>query len=193
MIRSTYLSRQRERGTSVVETAFSIPVFLVLIFATLEFGLVFRDYMTVANAARDSARYASTLGNDPDADFETLQEIVGNVGSASDLEMVVIFKATGPGSTTASGTLAECRSVSVSGLCNRYSGAEISTLSTAYGCGSAALDRFWCPAGRRTKLSDPPDYVGVYLQYRHTGVTGAFGTTILLDDEVVLRLEPNRA
>lgn len=39
-----------ERGAVVVESALALPLFLLLIFGTMEFGLAFRSYLTLANA-----------------------------------------------------------------------------------------------------------------------------------------------
>src|SRR4051794_3677004 len=68
-----------ERGTVVVESALALPLFLLLIFGTMEFGLAFRSYLTLANSTRDAARFSSTLGNDADADFQTINEAVSNL------------------------------------------------------------------------------------------------------------------
>ena len=92
-----------------------------------------------------------------------------------------------------SGALAACRTGSVTGLCNTYIAGSISTNSANYGCNYTSPDRFWCPAGRKVAVSDPPDYIGVYIETRHTGVTGVIGMTRDFSDEFVMRLEPVRA
>ncbi|HOT78869.1 MAG TPA: TadE/TadG family type IV pilus assembly protein [Microthrixaceae bacterium] len=184
-----------ERGAVVVESALALPLFLLLIFGTMEFGLAFRSYLTLANATRDAARFASTLGKDADADFQIVNEITGNLSGfkTGAIKKIIIFKATGPTSTTSSGALAACRTGSVTGLCNTYIAGSISTNSANYGCNYTSPDRFWCPAGRKVAVSDPPDYIGVYIETRHTGVTGVIGMTRDFSDEFVMRLEPVRA
>ena len=62
-----------ERGAALVEAAFITPVFALVIFGILEFGLTFRDYLTVANASRDSGRAASAYGDDLYADYNIIQ------------------------------------------------------------------------------------------------------------------------
>ena len=47
------------------------PVFLLVVFGVLEFGVTFRDYLTVSNASQGGARAGAIAGNDPDADFRS--------------------------------------------------------------------------------------------------------------------------
>ena len=49
-------SRRPERGTSVVEMAIVLPLLLTLMFAIGEFGIMFTQYQTLINAAREGAR-----------------------------------------------------------------------------------------------------------------------------------------
>ena len=184
-----------ERGSVVVESALALPLFLLLIFGTMEFGLAFRSYLTLTNATRDAARFASTLGRDADADYQTVNEIVGNIVgmNAGTIQKIIIFKATGPTSTTESGALAACRTSSVLGLCNTYLAGNISTDPSAYGCNYTSPDRYWCPDSRKVNSSDPPDYIGLYVEVQHKGLTGVVGLTRNFSDEFILRIEPVRA
>lgn len=49
-------NRRRERGTSVVEMAIVLPLLLLLVFAVGEFGLMYQQWQTLTNAAREGAR-----------------------------------------------------------------------------------------------------------------------------------------
>ena len=49
-------SRRHKRGTSVVEMAIVLPLLLTLMFAIGEFGIMFTQYQTLINAAREGAR-----------------------------------------------------------------------------------------------------------------------------------------
>jgi len=183
-----------ERGAALVESALIMPVFALVIFSTLEFGLAFRSYLTLTNTSREAARFISILGNDPDADFQTVSGIVGTISlqRGAALEKVVIYKSTGPSNTTVSGPLAACRSASVSNLCNTYTGSALTTSPTGWGCGSTSPDRFWCPTSRKVMLSDPPDYVGIYVQIVHTNATGVVGSNKTFTTQEIMRLEPQR-
>jgi Flp pilus assembly protein TadG len=57
--------RDNEQGQAVVEFAVILPVLLLILFAILQFGVVFNNYIQVTAAAREGARKAAvsrTLG-----------------------------------------------------------------------------------------------------------------------------------
>jgi len=43
----------------IVEAAFILPLFLLILIGILEFGLVFHDYLILQNASREGARYGA--------------------------------------------------------------------------------------------------------------------------------------
>jgi len=49
--------RDRDRGQSVVEFALILPVLLLILLGTIDFGRLYYSYVTVANAARVGAEY----------------------------------------------------------------------------------------------------------------------------------------
>ncbi|MBI1800885.1 MAG: pilus assembly protein [Chloroflexi bacterium] len=51
------LERLREWGQTMVEFALLLPVLLLIVFGIFEFGRAFYAYSTVANAAREAARF----------------------------------------------------------------------------------------------------------------------------------------
>ena len=50
------LRKRYQRGTSVVEMAIVLPLLLTLIFAIGEFGMMYMQWQTLTNAAREGAR-----------------------------------------------------------------------------------------------------------------------------------------
>ncbi|HVH07582.1 MAG TPA: TadE/TadG family type IV pilus assembly protein [Myxococcota bacterium] len=52
-------SARHERGTSMVEMVFVMPVLLLLLFGLADFSLVFHDYLAAMNAARAGVRAAT--------------------------------------------------------------------------------------------------------------------------------------
>ena len=48
--------KEGERGQSLVEFALVLPVFLLLLFAIVDFGMGFNAWITVTNSAREGAR-----------------------------------------------------------------------------------------------------------------------------------------
>jgi Flp pilus assembly protein TadG len=51
--------RNTDQGQAVVEFAVILPVLLLILFAILQFGVVFNDYIQVTAAAREGARKAA--------------------------------------------------------------------------------------------------------------------------------------
>ena len=51
---------QQRKGQTLIEFAITLPVLLVLIFGIIEFGRIFQAWISIQNAAREAARYAST-------------------------------------------------------------------------------------------------------------------------------------
>ena len=47
---------QRERGQGMVEFVLVLPIFLLLVFAIIDFGMGFHAWLTVTNSAREGAR-----------------------------------------------------------------------------------------------------------------------------------------
>lgn len=68
-------SRRDERGATLVEAAMVFPLLFLVLFGVVEFGLAFKDYLTVSHAARDGARAGATFGNIPEADILILEEV----------------------------------------------------------------------------------------------------------------------
>ncbi len=81
--------RCRERGQSLAEFSLILPVFIILVFGIIDFGMGLRAYITVAQATREGARYAAvgnpagtfTSGGSGDCDGNTSTSAVGKVCS----------------------------------------------------------------------------------------------------------------
>ena len=55
---------KKKRGQAIVEFALILPVFILLFFGIVEFGLVFHQYLVVTAASREGARVAALGGSD---------------------------------------------------------------------------------------------------------------------------------
>ena len=53
---------RRQKGQAVVEFALVLPFFLMLVFGIMFVGLLYSDYLTLSNLARESARAAAIQG-----------------------------------------------------------------------------------------------------------------------------------
>jgi hypothetical protein len=51
-------NRKRRMGTAMVEFVITLPVLMLILFATVEFGVLFGRWHTISNAAREGARTA---------------------------------------------------------------------------------------------------------------------------------------
>jgi hypothetical protein len=185
------LSR-RERGAVIVEAALVFPILVVLALGVGEYGVAWRDRLTVQTAVRSSARVGSSLGQDPQADYNALQTLSSAFGKIplAAISKVIIYK-----STAANGQVPNlCISNgSQAGICNVYTSANLSAPSSSFGCGAGALDLSWCPT---TRVIDQgaaagPDYMGVWISVNRTYMSGLFGTNgYKITDWAVFRLEP---
>ncbi len=67
--------RDGDRGAALVEFAMVATLLFALLFGILEFGLMFRDRLTVANATQSAARVGASMGSSPDADITILRSL----------------------------------------------------------------------------------------------------------------------
>ncbi len=58
-------TRRGDRGQATVELALVLPLVAVLVLVVLQVGLVLRDHLLVAHAAREAARAAAVADGDP--------------------------------------------------------------------------------------------------------------------------------
>jgi Flp pilus assembly protein TadG len=54
---------KKERGQALVEFVLVLPVFLLLVFAIVDFGMGFHAWLTVTNSAREGARLGAVRGS----------------------------------------------------------------------------------------------------------------------------------
>jgi Flp pilus assembly protein TadG len=74
---------KRPRGQSLVEFALILPALIILAFGIIDFGMGLRSYISLTNATREGARFAS-VGNEAgayplDCDGSTNTTVVGRV------------------------------------------------------------------------------------------------------------------
>jgi len=72
-----------EQGQSMTEFALVLPVLALILFAVLQFGIVFNNYVTLTDAARAGARRAAVSRQDPNRDSAVITAVKN---SASDLD-----------------------------------------------------------------------------------------------------------
>jgi hypothetical protein len=90
---------KNDRGASLVESAIVSAVFILFIFSIIEFGLYFRDYLTVKDATDIAATEASIAGssvlNGRNADYAAVATIRNSTGvlDVNKIEKMIIWKA----------------------------------------------------------------------------------------------------
>jgi Flp pilus assembly protein TadG len=84
-----------EKGQNLVEFAMVVPIFLILVFAIVDFGMGFHAWITVTNAAREGARIGAV-----GADQATIEARVEDTASSlteDDLDITVVNAQGNPG------------------------------------------------------------------------------------------------
>ncbi len=187
---------------AIVEAAFVTPVFALLIFGVLEFGLAFQDYLSLHNAATSGARQGAIAGAASDADYQVLTAIKSRTALPTGrITRVVVYHADDVTTPVPAGCKAGTPSTGSGSpnytlACNVYATSDFSQPQSYFQtCTSPSPSRFWCPANRKTaekadKGNGPPDWVGVWIQVRHPFLTGLFGSSVTLESTSVARIEP---
>ena len=189
--------RRGESGAALIELAMFAPFFIFMVMGMMEFGLMWRDSITVTNSARAGARIGSNAADDNLADYSVVLNVAGGLSDINpgDLRKVVVFEATSPTGQVPAGCL------TASGpSCNLYEFPAAAGLVEANfgadGCVSGEPDDGWCPADRdNTQVSTGGgDYLGVYVEVYRGYVTGLFpGGGLVLKDTAVMKIEPRYA
>ncbi|GKV72346.1 TadE/TadG family type IV pilus assembly protein [Pseudarthrobacter sp. NCCP-2145] len=74
------MSHDSERGAAAVEFAILLPLLLMLVLGTIEFGRAYNAQITLTNAARDGVRVMA-IGNDPAGAKTAAQNAAASVSS----------------------------------------------------------------------------------------------------------------
>ena len=88
---------RRREGQSIVEFAIVLPIFMLILCAILDFGVVLYSQMTVINAAREGARAATSHGGDPSAIQATASDRASAAAGGLDVNTTATCGACKPG------------------------------------------------------------------------------------------------
>jgi hypothetical protein len=194
---------RNEQGVALVEMAIVTPLLVLLVFGILEFGLVFRDRLTVANGTQSAGRVTAILGNSQDADMATLDAVEQSLGisgsTASAIRHVQIWKSNGNGQPVTS-----CRIPGAGGPdCNWYTYDPDDLICKWDPCPDSGNSPILYGGGyipeNRNVVFGESDVVGVTVLFAHQWLTGAlpldnvtcsaFGENCWADT-AVFRIEP---
>lgn len=180
--------KEAERGATLVEAAISFSMLFLLIFVLIEFGLAFKDWLSVSHASREGARAGATFGDDPASDIEILDE-VQSILVAVGLEngdQVKIFQAK-------PGGLETTYSYDPGADCGADPGYSFPDCCDWTPCPEIGRPNYVTPLWDPTKrdVSAPTtDRLGVEIQFTHDWVTGFFGSSMDMTTETDFQIEP---
>jgi Flp pilus assembly protein TadG len=87
--------RDGEKGQNLVEFAMVVPIFLILVFSIVDFGMGFHAWITVTNAAREGARIGA-VGADSATIEARVEDTAGSLIS-DDIAVTVVNAQGAPG------------------------------------------------------------------------------------------------
>jgi hypothetical protein len=183
---------RNDRGATLIEFALVVPLLLLLAFGVAEMGLAWVSNNRVEGAVSTAARIASSSGSLAEADRSVLQSLQAALPpeQLAGVDRVVIFKPSDASGTVPAGCIKPVGStnqVGVSGSCNTYAGDTVRSVPNDLG----TADNSWAPATRRDNLSDPPDYIGVWVRTTHDAKTGTFFDDMTITKVSIYRIQPD--
>jgi Flp pilus assembly pilin Flp len=165
------LKDRNERGATIVEAAIVYGLLFLALFAVIEFGLGFKNWLSVSHAAREGARAGATYGSNPRADIQILNDVAGTLAAASiaDGLVVRIFEPGGQSTTYTYSPPGDCSDNSPGNIlvgCCEWTP-----------CPEPFRDSYtvpnWNPANRDDSAPFT-DRIAVEVQFTHVWVTGFF-------------------
>ena len=178
---------EKERGAALVEMAIIAPLLVLLVFGILEFGLAFKNKLTIAHSANAAARIGSTIGTDPEADMLILEAVEAGFNGLVNptiVNYVDIYQ-----SDDAGNKLAYNRYFWDGASACNWNPCPDPAGTPVYGNPSG-----WGDPGNRDVVldSDGLDTLGVEVQYTHNWVTSALGFSPQnWSEHARVRLEPD--
>lgn len=184
----------RQRGAIAVEAALVFPIILLLALGVIEWSLVLRDQIEVTSVARAGARTASSLAplhpwSPPPTPF-TRQVVDAMEKAATSLprgsiDHILVYKAAADGKPL-SGSFS-CATADTT--CDSYSWDPSS--NGGLGDWVAAAGSSWTGSDINSCQGDPAiTSVGVALRFKHTMLSGLFGSSRVISSYTVMRFEP---
>lgn len=185
--------RWRERGAALVEMAIVLPLLLVLVFGIVEYGLLFKEKLTIAAAATSAARTGATMGKRADADFKILQALEAGFYGQVDPSVLIsvdIFRAVPETGVKTSDF--NTYTFDPSDPSCKWDPCPDPTPGKFEGWGQPST---WPPADRQVTLSPGGgglDVLGIEIVYHHSSVTNMIpGIERDLTELARVRLEPD--
>lgn len=172
----------KERGSALVETAIVLSLLMVLAIGAFEWGMAFRDWLSVSSATREGARVAASAGTIATADCAILEATAGSLLSVdnSKIAFVDIYNADTNGAPT--------------GQMQRYKpfvpGDEVGNLRCERWF---AVNDTAYPPSARDNIGADRHWIGVRLEFTHSWKTGLFWWSegVNWSDRTIILMEPD--
>lgn len=185
--------RNPEQGATLVEAAVILPVLILVIVGVIEFGLAFKDYLTVSYLSREGARIGALAGDDLEADCAIVTGL-GALAAGNDLERITrieIYKA--DPNTGAQG--------SDYNVATYVPGKDPTTCTVPMdpvndGWAFTQVGSGWDPSSRDVSVGATGgatlDIIGVRIILDRSWITtfGPFKGTATVDESTITRMEP---
>lgn len=176
---ATVPRRRKTRAQATVEFALISPLLFILALGIMEFGWLFRSYMTVNFATREGARAGALMGSMAQPDQQILRAITDTMVGMSfpDVLEVSIYN---------SDTRGDCITVGPNCQENAYRPGTVDPWEPIFN-----RTNNWPPTSRHD--DEPTDALGVRMKYRHVFLInflpGATGEMVI-DDRSIMKIEP---
>ncbi|MGB8359994.1 MAG: TadE family protein [Acidimicrobiia bacterium] len=181
-------SKSEDKGAAVIEFSIVFALLLTIALGAFEYGMAFRDWLSVSVSTREGARVAASAATYGSADCVILEATAGALQSlnSGELDEVHIYRSDANGSYPGAGS-----------SYNRRYRPGVSGEPGLIACGGGSL---WYPIslgsnwdpGDRNNSGTSADWIGVRVVFDHDWLTDFLwwsGTVTYIDD-AVFRMEP---
>lgn len=180
-----------ESGAALVEMAFVLPLLVLLIFGALEFGLMFKERLTISSAVSSAARTGATMGTREAADFRILEALEAGLYDQVDVGVLISVEIFNANPVDGSKIASDVNTY----LFDPMLPCKWNPCPDPDNGSPPAYGGTWTPDVRDTEL-DPGggglDVLGIEVTYAHDAVTNLFS---YLDrnfvERALVRLEPD--
>lgn len=170
-----------DRGTTLVEFAFIFMMMLMISIGAFEWGMGFRDGLSVSQAVREAARVGAAFGDRPDADCAILEAGAGALAAigGNDVKELWIYQ------SDVNGTVGANRQI--------YRPALPTDDPAVLECsgGWYPIQQTWSPTSR-DNAGPTRDWLGLRVVLDHEWITGFlwWNGTVEWQESAVMHLEP---
>ncbi len=170
-----------DRGAALVEFAFIFSLMLMIAIGTFEWGMGFRDRLSVSQSVREGARVGAAMGDRSDADCATIEASAGSLAAIGDnaVKELWIYQ------SDVNGTVSGFRQI------YRPAAGTDDPLTLTCSGGWYPIEQTW-PESTRDNAGPVRDWIGVKVVLDHEWKTGFlwWQGTVQWEEKVVMHLEP---